>query len=178
MIHNVSSKLFCMPFFWGIHLAHEFFCSHLLVFAINSHLIFSTSSHLKHSVFPLFLLLLTLFSSASKLSLCFAFKSSVFCSVFLEKKKIKNMAKIPSVFSLKHFLVLSLALNVSLVMRVVFQSEKHGSFVFSLLKLGGSSMVDSQVSQRTLLATTSSSTAKTSLAEIEDGGEQVINLDQ
>ena len=88
------------------------------------------------------------------------------------------MAKIPSLFSLKHFLVLSLALNMSLVMRVVFESEKHGFFAFSLLKLGGSSMVYSQVSQRTLLATTSSSTAKTSLAEIEDGGEQVINLDQ
>ncbi|PON96702.1 Trytophan aminotransferase, partial [Trema orientale] len=89
------------------------------------------------------------------------------------------MVKIPSFFSLKHFLVLSLALNVSLVMRVVFENEKQGPlFGFSLSKLRGSSMADDQATQRTLLATPSSSAkTKTSLAEVEDDLERVVNLD-
>lgn len=93
------------------------------------------------------------------------------------------MVKIPSFFSLKHFLVLSLALNVSLVMRVIFENEKQGPlFGFSMLKLRGSSMADRQVRQRTLLSTSysssSSSSAKTTLAEVEDDQERIVNLDQ
>ncbi|KAM6594423.1 tryptophan aminotransferase-related protein 2 [Cannabis sativa] len=92
------------------------------------------------------------------------------------------MAKIPSFFSLKHLLVLSLALNVSLIMRVVFEDERQGPlFGFSLIKPRGSSMADTEASQRTLLATSSSSSisssAKTSIAEVEDSGEKLVNLD-
>ena len=80
------------------------------------------------------------------------------------------MAKIPGFFSLKHFLVLSLALNVSLVLRVVFDTENLG------LHFSGFVL---QKKQRTVLSTPpSSSSSSASVAEVEDGGEKVVNLDQ
>lgn len=82
------------------------------------------------------------------------------------------MAKIPGFFSLKHFLVLSLALNVSLVLRVVFDTENLG------LHFSGFVL---QKKQRTVLSTPSSSASSSSsasVAEVEDGGEEVVNLDQ
>ncbi|GMN45977.1 hypothetical protein TIFTF001_015155 [Ficus carica] len=80
------------------------------------------------------------------------------------------MAKIPGFFSLKHFLVLSLALNVSLVLRVVFDTENLG------LHFSGFVL---QKKQRTVLSTPSSSASSSSasVAEVEDGGEEVVNLD-
>lgn len=100
------------------------------------------------------------------------------------------MVKIPDFFSLKHLLALSLALNVSLVLRVLFESENQGLHYYGLAlqkKFRGTSMAESgsvqkvaHVSKRAVLSTpfSSSSSSVGTLSEVEDGGEKIINLDQ
>ena len=85
------------------------------------------------------------------------------------------MAKILSVLSMRHFFVLSLALNVSFILRTVYERE-HGLSWF------GFESENDQVTQRTRLSMSSSSSSlsstTTTLTEAQDGGERIINLDQ
>jgi len=81
------------------------------------------------------------------------------------------MVQIASVFSMRHFFVLSLALNVSFILRSVFEREQ------GLNWLGFESEKD-QVTQRTRLSVSSSLSSITTLAEAQDSGERIINLDQ
>lgn len=84
------------------------------------------------------------------------------------------MAKISSVLSMRHFFVLSLALNVSFILRTVYERE-HGLSWF------GFESENDQVTQRTRLSMSSSSSSlsstTTTLTEAQDGGERIINLD-
>ncbi|KAJ7956201.1 Tryptophan aminotransferase-like protein [Quillaja saponaria] len=88
------------------------------------------------------------------------------------------MAKIPTMFSLRHLLVLSLALNVSLVLRIVYESEQ-GCKLFWLKKLIGTSMAgddserETHIVQRARLSVSNFSTRSGD----HEGGERVINLD-
>lgn len=95
------------------------------------------------------------------------------------------MAKITTIFSLKNLFVLSVALNVSLILKVFYQSEKQVPVGVSTEEQKASLTADSgyqkeaDVNQKTIQSlSTSSSSATISLAEIEDGGERIINLDQ
>ena len=81
------------------------------------------------------------------------------------------MVQIASVFSMRHFFVLSLALNVSFILRSVFEREQ------GLNWLGFESEKD-KVTQRTRLSVSSSHSSITTLAEAQDSGERIINLDQ
>lgn len=81
------------------------------------------------------------------------------------------MVQMASVFSMRHFFVLSLALNVSFILRSVFEREQ------GLNWLGFESKKD-QVTQRTRLSVSSSLSSITTLAEAQDSGERIINLDQ
>lgn len=81
------------------------------------------------------------------------------------------MVQMASVFSMRHFFVLSLALNVSFILRSVFEREQ------GLNWLGFESEKD-QVTQRTRLSVSSSLSSITTLAEAQDSGERIINLDQ
>ncbi|XP_015882478.3 tryptophan aminotransferase-related protein 2 isoform X1 [Ziziphus jujuba] len=94
------------------------------------------------------------------------------------------MAKITTIFSLKNLFVLSVALNVSLILKVFYQSEKQVPVGVSTEEQKASLTADSgyqkeaDVNQKTIQSlSTSSSSATISLAEIEDGGERIINLD-
>ena len=71
---------------------------------------------------------------------------------------------------MRNLLVLSMALNLSLIMRVFFDGEKHGLF-FSAEKRGPSIALDKEAhaTQRTLRSLSSST---------QEGMEKVINLDQ
>lgn len=81
------------------------------------------------------------------------------------------MVQMASVFSMRHFFVLSLALNVSFILRSVFEREQ------GLNWLGFESEKD-QVTQRTRFSVSSSLSSITTLAEAQDSGERIINLDQ
>lgn len=94
------------------------------------------------------------------------------------------MSKITTIFSLKNLFVLSLALNVSLILRVFYESEKQVPSGFTTEKQRASLMADSgsekeaDVNQRTIQSLSTSPSSATSLSEVEDGGERIINLDQ
>lgn len=93
-----------------------------------------------------------------------------------------TMAKIPTMFSLWNLLVLSLALNVSLILRMVYESEEGYKGSSSCLKKQrGSSMVDSD-SYKNLSIPSSSSSSNLSdnstCATHPERREKVINLDQ
>ncbi|XP_031266067.1 tryptophan aminotransferase-related protein 2 isoform X1 [Pistacia vera] len=100
------------------------------------------------------------------------------------------MAKNLPVFTLKHFLVLSLALNVSLILRAMYESEKGSLYrVLSLQQqrssviAGCGSQEEAHVSKKKHLSIslpsldTTTSTGIEAEAEAEDGGERIINLD-
>lgn len=80
--------------------------------------------------------------------------------------------------------MLSLALNVSLILRVLYVSEKHGPFGFPTENQRAPLMADSgsetepEVNQRTRLSLPTSSSSVTSPSEVEDDGKRIINLDQ
>nr|AIN44207.1 TAR1 [Rosa hybrid cultivar] len=80
------------------------------------------------------------------------------------------MAKFLSIFTMRNLLVLSLALNLSLIMRVFLDGEKQG-FFFSVEQRGPSMGEDKEAhaTQRTLQSVSSSSG--------QEGMEKVINLD-
>ncbi|KAK9926837.1 hypothetical protein M0R45_024046 [Rubus argutus] len=82
------------------------------------------------------------------------------------------MAKFVSIFTMRNLLVLSLALNLSLIMRVTFEGGKQGFFSVEE-KHRGPSMAENKeeahATQRALLSLSSSSG--------QDGVEKVINLD-
>jgi L-tryptophan--pyruvate aminotransferase len=84
------------------------------------------------------------------------------------------MAKITGVFSMRHFFVLSLALNVSFILRTMYEREQ-GLICFR------SDTQKGQITQRTRLSSSSSSSSSSAAAtrtEAQDGVERVINLDQ
>lgn len=102
------------------------------------------------------------------------------------------MAKITPLFSLKNLLVVSLALNVSLIWRAMHESEKWNFDVgFSLLKqqrrsvMAGFVLKEKQhVSERTHLSLSSSPSPSPSSSltstniQSQDGVERIINVDQ
>lgn len=83
------------------------------------------------------------------------------------------MAKYESMFTMRNLLVLSLALNLSLITRVFFDGEKYGLFlsVENQKQRGPSFAADKEAhaTQKTLLSLSSSG---------QEGMEKVINLDQ
>ncbi|KAF3437488.1 hypothetical protein FNV43_RR20241 [Rhamnella rubrinervis] len=92
------------------------------------------------------------------------------------------MARITSIFSLRNLFVLSLALNVSLILRVVYVSEKHGPFGFPTENKRAPLMADTsetepEADQRTRLFLPTSSSSVTAPSEVEDDGKRIINLD-
>ncbi|KAJ7945831.1 Tryptophan aminotransferase-related protein 2 [Quillaja saponaria] len=88
------------------------------------------------------------------------------------------MGKIPTMFCLRHLLVLSLALNMSLVLRIVYESEQ-GSKLFWLKNKIGTTKADevykkeTHISQKVLLSVSNSSTHE----DNQEGVERIINLD-
>ncbi|KAK4568726.1 hypothetical protein RGQ29_004220 [Quercus rubra] len=80
------------------------------------------------------------------------------------------MVQIASVFSMRHFFVLSLALNVSFILRSVFEREQG-------LNWFGFESEKERITQRTRLSVSSSHSSITTLAEAQDSGERIINLD-
>jgi hypothetical protein len=83
------------------------------------------------------------------------------------------MAKITGVFSMRHFFVLSLALNASFILRTIYEREQ-GLICFR------SETQKGQTTQRTRLSSSSSSSSSAAAirTEAQDGVERVINLDQ
>ncbi|KAJ1377430.1 Pyridoxal phosphate-dependent transferase, major domain [Sesbania bispinosa] len=88
------------------------------------------------------------------------------------------MAKLPTMFSLRHLLVLSLALNVSLILRMVYESEE-GSDSFCLKKTVMSSGVEEGhiIHKSRLAISPASSFANSTLTDHPGGRDRVINLD-
>lgn len=80
--------------------------------------------------------------------------------------------------------MLSLALNVSLILRVLYESEKHRPFGISTENQRAPLMADSgsetepEVDQRTRLSLPTTSSSVTDPSEVEDDGTRFINLDQ
>lgn len=70
---------------------------------------------------------------------------------------------------MRNLLVLSLALNLSLIMRVFYEGEKHGPRGFSAQKADRALEKAAHATQRTLVSLSSSG---------QDDGEKLINLDQ
>ncbi|RDY10571.1 hypothetical protein CR513_04885, partial [Mucuna pruriens] len=97
------------------------------------------------------------------------------------------MAKLPTVFSLRHFLVLSLALNVSLILRLMlYQSEKgHNHSCFETERGTSISRTNSYTEghninihkSRMLISSSTSSLANSTCADQTGGRNRVINLD-
>ncbi|XP_044477038.1 tryptophan aminotransferase-related protein 2-like [Mangifera indica] len=94
------------------------------------------------------------------------------------------MAKKLPVFSLKHLLVVSLALNVSLIWRAMYESEKWSLYRALSLQQQRSSVIDdcgsqdeAHVSKKKHLPTSLPSLDSSIVIESEDGGERIINLD-
>lgn len=103
----------------------------------------------------------------------------------------QKMAKITPLFSLKNLLVVSLALNVSLIWRAMHESEKcNFDSSFSLQQQRRSVMAGcvlkekEHVSERTHLSLSSSPSPSPSSSltstdiQSQDGGERIINVDQ
>ncbi|VVA38390.1 PREDICTED: tryptophan [Prunus dulcis] len=78
------------------------------------------------------------------------------------------MANFLSIFTMRNLLVLSLALNLSLIMRVFYETEKHGPRGFSAQKADSGLEKAAHATQRTLVSLSSSG---------QDDGEKLINLD-
>lgn len=91
---------------------------------------------------------------------------------------LSEMGKLSGVFSLRHFLVLSLALNVALISRVVYEGENWREEQIRALMADASekSAHVSMSSPPPPSPSTPSYMAATS-TEIKDDGERVINLD-
>lgn len=95
------------------------------------------------------------------------------------------MAKlaVPPLLSLRHFLVLSIALNVSLILRTVYYESEKGSKGFCLNK---NMMADADSDDREghlihksrLAMSSTSSLVNSTRADHPGGRETVINLDQ
>lgn len=97
------------------------------------------------------------------------------------------MAKNLPVFSMKHLLVVSLALNVSLILRAMYEREKWSLYHALSLQQPRSSVInrcgspeEAHVStNKHLSISLPSLDMSTSIeAEDQDGGERIINLDQ
>ena len=93
------------------------------------------------------------------------------------------MPKLPTVFSLRHFLVLSLALNVSLILRMVYEGDEVYNRSCSKKETGisvaGADESNSQGHKsRLVISSTSSSLANSTCTDREGGTNRVINLDQ
>lgn len=86
------------------------------------------------------------------------------------------MARIMEVVSLKHFFVLSMALNVSLILRAINQNDKHQIGAPMAVQKGA------KVAQMTFLSFPSLSSPSAAAPATqplgEYGSERVINLDQ
>lgn len=154
-----------------IRLANRDFCFHVLGFAINLKLCSSSLRIQQAKAFSEVAVLLTLFLS----------KSSVFLVVLYLSSE---MAGITSILSLRNLFVLSLALNVSLILRVVYVSEKQGPLDFCTenqrapLMAGSGSGSELDVNHRTSPSLLTFSSSATTPSEVEDDGKRVINLDQ
>ena len=91
------------------------------------------------------------------------------------KFSLREMANLFSVFSLRNLLVLSLALNVSLILRVLLlHDSQNGSFNGLFFKEQNGGQEEAHASQRTRL----SSSVSSSLTMAQGGEDRVINLDQ
>ena len=102
--------------------------------------------------------------------LCSSLFSSIGVSLFLSE-----MGKLSSVFSMRHFLVLSLALNVCLISRVVYEGENWREEEQSRALMADASQKSAHVSRS---SPTPPSPSTVTSPEIKDDGERVINLDQ
>ena len=97
------------------------------------------------------------------------------------KFSLREMANLFSVFSLRNLLVLSLALNVSLILRVLLlhdsQNESFNGFFF---KEQNGPQEEAHASKRTHLSSSvcSSSSSSSSLKMAQGDEDRVINLDQ
>jgi L-tryptophan--pyruvate aminotransferase len=82
------------------------------------------------------------------------------------------MANLPAMLSLKHFLVLSLALNVSLILRMVYEGEQKG---INNNKIQGYN----RIIQKSRLAISSITSFANSTRKDHSGiMDKIINLDQ
>ncbi|XP_027368861.1 tryptophan aminotransferase-related protein 2-like [Abrus precatorius] len=82
------------------------------------------------------------------------------------------MAKLPTMFTLRHFLVLSLALNVSLILRMVYESEEGDN------SKGMEPKREGHVAQKSRLSISSTSYLVNSTRADHGGGrDKVIDLD-
>ncbi|KAL5747146.1 hypothetical protein ACOSP7_024143 [Xanthoceras sorbifolium] len=98
------------------------------------------------------------------------------CFGTLVTKFLREMEKIFRVFSLKHLLLVSIALNVSLILRVMNLSEKEILNSWSQEEELAKGHVSNNRHLSSSSSSSSSSFANTRI-EAEDGGEKVINLD-
>ncbi|XWS50904.1 hypothetical protein CRYUN_Cryun12cG0130300 [Craigia yunnanensis] len=86
------------------------------------------------------------------------------------------MANLLSVFSIRNFLVLSLALNVSLILRVLLlHDSQNGSFNGFFFKEQNRGQEEAHASQRTRLSSSVSSSSSLTMAQGDE--DRVINLD-
>jgi L-tryptophan--pyruvate aminotransferase len=82
------------------------------------------------------------------------------------------MANLPAMLSLKHFLVLSLALNVSLILRMVYEADQEGS---NSNKIEGYN----RIIEKSRLAISSITSFANSTRKDHSGiMDKIINLDQ
>ncbi|XP_008239306.1 PREDICTED: tryptophan aminotransferase-related protein 2 [Prunus mume] len=78
------------------------------------------------------------------------------------------MVNFLSIFTMRNLFFLSLALNLSLIMRVFYEAEKHGPHELSARKADSGLEKAAHATQRTLVSLSSSG---------QDDGEKLINLD-
>ncbi|KAF5459937.1 hypothetical protein F2P56_019843 [Juglans regia] len=81
------------------------------------------------------------------------------------------MALITSVLSMRNLFVLSLALNVSLILRTMYEREQSHHWL-SLETQKGQAVQETRLA----LSPTSSSSAATTQVNTQDGGEKILNL--
>ncbi|OIW00315.1 hypothetical protein TanjilG_27566 [Lupinus angustifolius] len=92
------------------------------------------------------------------------------------------MSKFPTMFSMRHFLVVSLALNVSLILRIVYDNEDNPSKYMGLKKTTTSeydakSRREVPIIHHLRLSTSTLANSSTCSDHPEDR-DRIVNLDQ